>query len=75
MQQRASALIEPLRDLFAALFFVLFGLQVDIGSLPPVLLAASLLALVTAATKVVTGWYAAKRLGVGVRGRARAARR
>ena len=72
VQQRASALIEPLRDLFAALFFVLFGLQVDIGSLPPVLLAASLLALVTAATKVVTGWYAAKRLGVGVRGRARA---
>ena len=44
VQQRASALIEPLRDLFAALFFVLFGLQVDIGSLPPVLLAASLLA-------------------------------
>ena len=72
VQQRASALIEPLRDLFAALFFVLFGLQVDIGSLPPVLLAASLLALVTATTKVVTGWYAAKRLGVGVRGRARA---
>jgi monovalent cation:H+ antiporter-2, CPA2 family len=72
VQQRASALIEPLRDLFAALFFVLFGLQVDIGSLPPVLLAASLLALVTATTKVVTGWYAAKRIGVGVRGRARA---
>jgi CPA2 family monovalent cation:H+ antiporter-2 len=72
VQRRASALIEPLRDLFAALFFVLFGLQVDIGSLPPVLIAASLLALLTAATKVVTGWYAAKRLGVGVRGRARA---
>jgi hypothetical protein len=72
VQRRASALIEPLRDLFAALFFVLFGLQVDISSLPPVLVAASLLALVTAATKVVTGWYAARRLGVGVRGRARA---
>ncbi len=72
VQRRASALIEPLRDLFAALFFVLFGLQVDIGSLPPVLLAASLLAVVTAATKVVTGWYAAKQLDVGVRGRARA---
>ena len=72
VQRRASVLIEPLRDLFAALFFVLFGLQVDIDSLPPVLVAASLLALVTAATKVVTGWYAARRLGVGVRGRARA---
>lgn len=72
VQRRASALIEPLRDLFAALFFVLFGLQVDIGTLPPVLIAASALALVTAATKVLTGWYAAQQLGVGVRGRARA---
>jgi CPA2 family monovalent cation:H+ antiporter-2 len=72
VQQRASELIEPLRDLFAALFFVLFGFQVDAGSLPPVLLAAALLALVTGATKVVTGWYAAKQIGVGVRGRARA---
>jgi CPA2 family monovalent cation:H+ antiporter-2 len=72
VQQRASELIEPLRDLFAALFFVLFGFQVDVSSLPPVLLAAALLALVTGATKVVTGWYAAKQIGVGVRGRARA---
>jgi len=72
VQQRASELIEPLRDLFAALFFVLFGLQVDMRSLPPVLLGAGLLALVTGATKVVTGWYAAKQIGVAVRGRARA---
>jgi CPA2 family monovalent cation:H+ antiporter-2 len=72
VQRRASELIEPLRDLFAALFFVLFGLQVDSGSLPPVLLAATLLALVTGATKVATGWYAAKQIGAGVRGRARA---
>jgi CPA2 family monovalent cation:H+ antiporter-2 len=72
VQQRASALIEPLRDLFAALFFLLFGLRVDAGELPPVLLAAALLAVVTAATKVWTGWYAASRLGVGFRARARA---
>lgn len=72
VQQRASALIEPLRDLFAALFFVLFGLRVDVAELPPVLVAATLLALVTGATKAVTGWYAAKRIGVGTRGRARA---
>jgi CPA2 family monovalent cation:H+ antiporter-2 len=72
VQQRASALIEPLRDLFAALFFLLFGLRVDVGELPPVLFAAALLALVTAATKVATGWYAANKLGVGIRARARA---
>jgi len=72
VQQRASELIEPLRDLFAALFFVLFGLRVDVATLPPVLTAAAVLAVVTASTKVVVGWYAARRIGVGVRGRARA---
>ena len=41
VQERAGPLIEPLRDLFAALFFVLFGLRIDIGSLPPVLGAAA----------------------------------
>jgi K+:H+ antiporter subunit KhtU len=72
VQRRASALIEPLRDLFATLFFVLFALRVDVASLPPVLAAAVVLAIVTGATKVAVGWYAAKRIGVGVRGRARA---
>jgi CPA2 family monovalent cation:H+ antiporter-2 len=72
VQERAAPLIEPLRDLFAALFFVLFGLRIDIASLPPVLGAAVALALVTAATKVVVGWYAARRFGVGTLGRARA---
>jgi CPA2 family monovalent cation:H+ antiporter-2 len=38
----------------------------------PVLPAALLLALVTAATKVATGWFAASREGVGVPGRLRA---
>jgi K+:H+ antiporter subunit KhtU len=51
---------------------VLFGLRVDVASLPPVLGVAAVLAVVTAATKVVVGWYAAKRIGVAVRGRARA---
>jgi CPA2 family monovalent cation:H+ antiporter-2 len=72
VQHRASQLIEPLRDLFAALFFVLFGLRVDVAELPPVLLAAFLLAMVTAATKVATGWFAAREVGVGSRARARA---
>ena len=36
------------------------------------LLLAAALGVVTAATKVVTGWYGAKRLGVATRGRVRA---
>ncbi|GGK92155.1 potassium transporter [Planomonospora parontospora subsp. parontospora] len=70
--ERAGAVIASLRDLFAAVFFVAIGLSVDAGELPPVLPAAALLAVVTGATKVVTGRYAASRDGVGARARARA---
>jgi CPA2 family monovalent cation:H+ antiporter-2 len=72
LQARATSLIAPLRDLFAALFFVLFGFSIDPSSLPAVLLPAALLAVVTALTKVVTGRYAAAQLGVGSWGRMRA---
>ncbi|WP_345496547.1 cation:proton antiporter [Nocardia callitridis] len=68
----ATKILEPLRDLFAAMFFVLFGLTTDPKSIPPVLAWACLLAVVTTATKVATGWWAAKRAGAGRYGRARA---
>jgi monovalent cation:H+ antiporter-2, CPA2 family len=68
----ARALLTPLRDLFAAVFFVFFGLQTDPRSIPPVAAAAGALALVTALTKVLTGWWAARRAGIGPRGRLRA---
>jgi CPA2 family monovalent cation:H+ antiporter-2 len=68
----ATRILEPLRDLFAAIFFVVFGLNTDPRSIPPVLGWALLLALVTAATKLVTGFWAAKRAGIGIPGRFRA---
>ncbi|WTB89587.1 cation:proton antiporter [Streptomyces cellulosae] len=68
----ASALLTPLRDLFAAVFFVFFGLSTDPSDIPPVLVPALLLALVTALTKVATGWYAARRAGIKGGGRWRA---
>ncbi len=70
--ENAVRVLEPLRDLFAAMFFVLFGLNTDPRTIPPVLGAALLLALVTALTKVATGWWAARQQGIGVPGRARA---
>jgi monovalent cation:H+ antiporter-2, CPA2 family len=70
--EAAHGLLTPLRDLFAAVFFVFFGLQTDPASIPPVALAAAGLALVTAATKVATGWWAARSVGVATRGRWRA---
>jgi CPA2 family monovalent cation:H+ antiporter-2 len=60
--ERTHNLLAPLRDLFAAIFFLFFGLQIDPASLPPVLLLALLLGAITALTKILTGWLAARRL-------------
>ncbi|MEU4809016.1 cation:proton antiporter [Nocardia fluminea] len=68
----ATKILEPLRDLFAAMFFVLFGLSTDPTTIPPVLGWAVLLAVVTTLTKIATGWWAAKRAGASQLGRARA---
>lgn len=71
-QHRAGALITPLRDLFAALFFFVFALGVDPTDLPPVLVPAVALAVITGLTKLSVGWWAAGRAGVGKHGRWRA---
>jgi len=68
----AGPLLAPLRDLFAAVFFVFFGLQTDPAQLPGVVLPALVLAVVTLLTKVAAGWWAARRAGVGRPGRLRA---
>ncbi len=68
----ARALLTPLRDLFAAVFFVFFGLQTDPRALPGDLPPALCLAAAGILTKFVSGWYAARRSGVGSGGRIRA---
>ena len=72
VQERAGALVAPLRDLFAATFFLFFSFQIDPADLPGALAPAAALALVTAAGKIGTGWVAARRIGVGPRGALRA---
>ncbi len=72
VQERAADVIGPLRDLFAAIFFVVFALRIDPGTLPPVLLPALALAVVGVVTKVASGWWVAGRAGVGPDGRWRA---
>ncbi|MWB98897.1 cation:proton antiporter [Agromyces seonyuensis] len=67
--REAESVLTPLRDLFAAMFFVFFGLTTDAGQLLAVLLPAVVLAIVTMATKVLTGYLAARRAGIGVPGR------
>ena len=68
----ARGLLLPLRNLFAAVFFVFFGLQVDLSLIPGVAVAALVIAAVTTATKIATGWIAAGRAGIGRPGRVRA---
>jgi K+:H+ antiporter subunit KhtU len=69
---RARSLLVPLRAVFAAVFFVFFGFQVDPGTIPPVIVPALALAAAGAGTKFVTGWLGARRAGIGRRGRIRA---
>lgn len=65
----AVRVLTPLRDLFAAIFFVFFGLSTDPVDIPPVLLPAAILALVGIATKTLTGYLAARKAGIGIPGR------
>ena len=69
---RARTVLIPLRDLFAAVFFVSIGLTVAPADLLPMLPFALGLALVTAVTKVITGAYAARREGAAKAGQRRA---
>jgi CPA2 family monovalent cation:H+ antiporter-2 len=68
----ATQILSPLRDLFAAVFFVFFGLSTDPAAMPPVLLPALGLAVLTMLTKVLTGVIAARRAGIALPGQVRA---
>lgn len=62
------SLLPPLRDVFGGIFFVFFGITIDPRDLIPVALPALGLAVVTAATKIGTGVWAARRAGIGPKG-------
>jgi len=70
--EQSRRLLAPLRDLFAAIFFFFFGLEVDPHTLPAALPVAAILAVVTALTKIITGYWTAARLGISREGRLRA---
>lgn len=52
--------LAPLRDLFAAIFFLFFGLGVNPTDIPAALPLALLLAVLGIAGKMFTGWWLAK---------------
>jgi CPA2 family monovalent cation:H+ antiporter-2 len=72
MAEKSRLLLAPLRDLFAATFFFFFGMEIDPATLPRVAVLAVGLGLISSATKVLTGYWAAGRKGVERSGRLRA---
>src|SRR5258708_285936 len=70
--KQTQRMLGPLRDLFAAFFFLFFGLEIDPSTLPPVLFQAVVLGIVTGLTKLLTGWWAVRRAGVDTLGGLRA---
>jgi CPA2 family monovalent cation:H+ antiporter-2 len=70
--EKSRRLVSPLRDLFAALFFFFFGLEINPAALLPSLPFALGLGAVTTFTKVLTGYVAGRSLGIDPRGRIRA---
>jgi monovalent cation:H+ antiporter-2, CPA2 family len=70
--EQSHRLFSPLRDLFAATFFFFFGLEIDPRILPPVLLVAFMLTVVTTLTKMLTGYWATRGAGFTRRSRLRA---
>ena len=65
VQTRASTIIGPLRDLFAATFFLFFSFSVDPADLLEVLAPAAVLAVVGVGGKVLAGWWAARPIAAG----------
>jgi CPA2 family monovalent cation:H+ antiporter-2 len=69
--KQTHRLIGPLRDLFAAVFFLFFGLQIDPSTLAGVLLPALGLSLLTGFTKLVSGLWTTRDLDLDLAARLR----
>src|SRR5271165_773242 len=64
LAKQSHRLFEPLRDLFAAAFFFFFGLVIDPRTLVQAIPVALALGSVTTVTKVLTGYWAARKAGI-----------
>jgi CPA2 family monovalent cation:H+ antiporter-2 len=67
--ERTHELMHPLTDWFAAIFFLFFGLGIELNSLPPVILPALVLVMVTALTKIATAWWATRHMDLAASNR------
>ncbi|WFE48198.1 cation:proton antiporter [Verrucosispora sp. WMMD1129] len=70
IRERVERLVLPLRDVFAAVFFLVFGLSIDVGDFGSVALPVLLAVLMTIVTNVVAGLIAGRLFGLNQRGAA-----
>lgn len=63
LKERAASTLLPFQTLFAALFFVSFGMSLDLGSVRGALVPALLLVLVGVATKTMGGFLVGRAAG------------
>ena len=68
LQERVERLVLPLRDVFAAVFFVVFGLTIDVGDLGGVAVPAIIAAIVTLVVNLTAGVVTARLFGFNQRG-------
>lgn len=66
-RDRVERAVVPMRDLFAAVFFVVFGLSIDVGDLAPVVAPAVVAVLVTTTCNIGAGVMAARLFGLNQR--------
>jgi monovalent cation:H+ antiporter-2, CPA2 family len=67
LREQVERVVLPLRDAFAALFFVSFGLSIEVGTLGAVVVPALLAVLLTVTLNVVAGVVAARMYGLNQR--------
>ncbi|WP_026877309.1 cation:proton antiporter [Jiangella gansuensis] len=63
LKERVEQLVLPLRDVFAAIFFVSFGLTIDVADLGEVALPVAIAVVVTLATNLTAGIVTARLFG------------
>lgn len=70
VRDRVERMVLPLRDVFAAVFFVAFGLSIDVGAIGSVFVPVLLAVAVTAVMNIAAGLITARLFGLNQRGAA-----
>ncbi|WP_430780067.1 cation:proton antiporter [Actinoplanes sp. G11-F43] len=70
VKERVERLVLPLRDVFAAVFFVAFGMSIDVGAIGAVVVPVLIAVGITVLTNVSAGLITARLFGLNQRGAA-----